>query len=90
MQETQKTRVWSLDQEDPLEWEMETISSILALENFMNSGGWWATVHGVTKNQTRLSMLTHTHTYLTSGYKHNMQNMPECDNPCYLSLCYIW
>ena len=30
MQETQETRVWSLSQEDPLEEEMETHSSILA------------------------------------------------------------
>ena len=25
------------------------------LENFMDRGGWWVTVHGVTKSQTRLS-----------------------------------
>ena len=25
------------------------------LENFMDRGAWWATVHGVTKSQTRLS-----------------------------------
>ena len=25
------------------------------LENFMDSRDWWATVHGVTKNQTQLS-----------------------------------
>ena len=30
MQETQETQVWSLGQEDPLEKEMETHSSILA------------------------------------------------------------
>ena len=24
------------------------------LENFMDRGAWWAIVHGVTKNQTRL------------------------------------
>ena len=28
------------------------------LENPMDRGAWWATVHGVTENQTRLS--THT------------------------------
>ena len=28
------------------------------LENPMDGGAWWATVHGVTKNQTRLSDLT--------------------------------
>ena len=26
------------------------------LENSMNRGAWWATVHGVTKSQARLSM----------------------------------
>ena len=25
------------------------------LENSMDRGGWWATIHGVTKSQTRLS-----------------------------------
>ena len=25
------------------------------LENFMDRGAWWDTVHGVTKSQTRLS-----------------------------------
>ena len=28
------------------------------LENSMDRGGWWATVHGVTKSQTRLSDFT--------------------------------
>ena len=32
VQETQETRVWFLDQEDPLEKEMATDSSILAWE----------------------------------------------------------
>ena len=32
----QETRVWSLGQEDPLEKEMATHSSILALENPMD------------------------------------------------------
>ena len=30
IQETQETRVWSLDQKDPLEEEMETHSTLLA------------------------------------------------------------
>ena len=25
------------------------------LENFMDRGAWWATIHGVAKNQTQLS-----------------------------------
>ena len=32
------------------------------LENPMNTGTWWATVHTVTKSQTLLS--THTHIYI--------------------------
>ena len=32
------------------------------LENSMDRGAWWATVHGVVKSQTRLSDFTHTHT----------------------------
>ena len=28
------------------------------LENAMDGGAWWATVHGVTKSQTRLSDFT--------------------------------
>ena len=31
------------------------------LENPMDRGAWWAAVHGVTKNWTRLSGQTHTH-----------------------------
>ena len=50
----QGTRVWSLGREDPLENGMATHSSIL------DRGAWWATVHGVTKSQTRLKRLTFT------------------------------
>ena len=32
----------------------------------MDRGAWWAIVHGVSKSQTRLKRLTHTH---TSGRK---------------------
>ena len=31
------------------------------LENCMDRGTWWATVHGITKSQTLLSTHTHTH-----------------------------
>ena len=31
------------------------------LENPMDGGAWWATVHGVTKSQTRLSELLFTY-----------------------------
>ena len=39
------------------------------LENPMDRGAWRATVHGVTKSWTRLSVHTHTHTH-THTHKH--------------------
>ena len=49
-----ETKVHFLGQEDPLEKGMATHSSILGLENSVDRGAWWATVHGVAKSQTRL------------------------------------
>ena len=46
----QETQVRSLGQEDPLEKEMATLSSILAWDI-----SWLATVRGVTKESDRLS-----------------------------------
>ena len=34
------------------------------LENFMDGGAWWATVHGVSKSWTPLSDFTFTFTYI--------------------------
>ena len=51
----QETWIRSLSWEDPLEEGMATYSSILAWRIPMDRGAWWATVHGVTKSQTRLS-----------------------------------
>ena len=45
----QDVQVWSLDQEDPLEKEMATRSSILAWEMPWTEEPGGATVHGVTK-----------------------------------------
>ena len=45
----QKTQAQSLGQKDPLEKGMAT------LENSMDRGVWWATIHGVTKSWTQLS-----------------------------------
>ena len=42
----QETQVQSLGWEDSLEKGMATYSSILAWENPMDRGAWWATVHG--------------------------------------------
>ena len=44
--------VRSLGWEDPLEEDMATLSRILAWENPIDRGAWWATVHVVTKSQT--------------------------------------
>ena len=45
-----ETWVQCLGQEDPLEMEMATHSSVLAWR--MDRGAWLATVHGVTKSRT--------------------------------------
>ena len=47
-----ETQVRSLGQEDPLKKEMATYSSYSCLENSMDRGSWWATVHGVAKSWT--------------------------------------
>ena len=41
--------------EDPLEEGMAAHLSILAWRIAVDRGAWWATVHGVTKTQTRHS-----------------------------------
>ena len=49
----QETIAQFLGQEDPLEKEMATHSSILAWKT-MDRGAWWAIVLGVAKSQPRL------------------------------------
>ena len=39
-------------QEDALEEEMATHSSILAWKIRMDRGAWWATIHGIAKSWT--------------------------------------
>ena len=48
----QQTQVQSLGWEDPLENGMATHSQYSCLEDSMDRGDWWATVHGVSKRQT--------------------------------------
>ena len=45
----QEKRVQSLGREDPLEKGMGT-HSCSGLENAVDRGAWWATVHGVAKS----------------------------------------
>ena len=49
-----ETWVQSLGWEDPLGEGMATHSNILAWRIAMDRGAWWATVHRVAKNRTRL------------------------------------
>ena len=56
----QETWVRSLGWEDPLEKGMAIHSSISSLQNSMDRGTWWATVHGVTNSWTQLSDYTFT------------------------------
>ena len=51
----QEAQVQFLGQEDPLEKEMATYSSISYLENSTDRGAWRTTVYGVTKSQIQLS-----------------------------------
>ena len=55
MQKMQEMQVWSLGQEDPLQEEMASNSSILTWKNSMGREAWWAEVHGVSKSRTPLS-----------------------------------
>ena len=52
----QEVQVRFLSWEDSLEEEMTIHFSILTREIPLDRGAWWATVHGVTKSRTRLSM----------------------------------
>ena len=51
----QEMQVLSLSQEDLLEQEMATHSSIFLPGKSHARGAWWATAHGVAKSQTGLS-----------------------------------
>jgi len=57
----QETRVQSLGWEDPLEEGNGNPLRYSCLENSMDKGAWWATIHGVIKSRTQLTD-SHTHT----------------------------
>ena len=51
----QEAQVQSLGQEDTLDKEMATHSSILAWKNPTDRGTWWTTVHGVSNELDMIS-----------------------------------
>ena len=60
MQETQETGVRPMGQEDSSGGGNGNSIQYSLLENRMNKGAWWATVHGVAKSQTQLRTNIHT------------------------------
>ena len=60
----QETQVGSLGWEDPPGEGNGSPLQFSGLENPMDRGAWWTTVHGITKSPTPLSdSHTHTHTH---------------------------
>ena len=55
------------------------------LENSMDRGAWWATVHGAPKTQTRLSTHTHTHTAPEPSYLWKAPSSLQCRDPSDIS-----
>ena len=55
----QETHIWSLAREDPLKKRMTTHSSIFCLENSMDKGALWVTVHGAPKSDWVFSLFTY-------------------------------
>ena len=51
------------------------------LENPMDGGAWWATVHGVSKSRTRLSDFTHSNSEKPGSY-----HLPSIYLSCSVSL----
>ena len=49
------------------------------LENLMDTGAWWATVPGITKSQTQLSVHSHTHRTLTCPQVLSRVEIPNPD-----------
>ena len=63
----QECRVQFLGQENPLEKEMATHSSILAWKLLWTARAWQGTVHGVANSWIQLSTCTHVHTRLKNS-----------------------
>ena len=61
----QETQVRSLGWEDSTREGNSNPLQYYSLENPMDRGAWWATVHGITKSRTRLSDFTFTFNFDT-------------------------
>ena len=68
MKEMKELWVWSLRWEDPLEEGMAATPVFFCLENPMDRGAWWATVHRVTRSHIWLKQLN-----MHTCYKLNMK-----------------
>ena len=68
----QETQVWSVDQEDPPRGGHGNPLQYSYLENLMDRGGWWATVHGVAKTRIQLSDPERTHTHTHTELVHDL------------------
>ena len=68
----------SLGWEDVLEEEMATCSKYSCLENSVDRGAWWVTVHGVAKSQARLNDST---PYLYSKIEKYLTSRTYTDSP---------
>ena len=81
MKETPETQVRSLGQEDPLEEDMATQSSIHAWRIPMERGAWRATVHGVANRHSE-----HTCQYQTTS---TYVSLPHCFQQKFLLNLYV-
>ena len=59
MQEPQKTQVWSWGQKSPWRRSWQPTPFLHFLENLLDRGAWWATVHRVAKSWHHWSDLAH-------------------------------
>ena len=67
-------------------WEWNSnLPQCSCLENTMERGVWWATVHGVTKSQTQLSDWAHTHISCRQNTKE--ERISESINRNFINIC---